>query len=334
VAVTGAAGVARAHDPLRADELARWMDELVPEIRATLPATVDRPSDVWLQRELRFGRSRRALPLEVKGLTLKDSRILLVESDEDLRETLCHELVHHLLDESWEPLPAVIEEGLCERVSEELAAGDPIDFRARRLAIAALYLGAIEGDVVVRGSSRLPGSRVAFPVEFSVPHSGIPPADVLAVRESFRKIRRGRINGFHYAFGYWVVDRILLGGGYARLHALARRAGDAGEDLVPPAWLLREAALPPEPSRWRERVLESLDRRAIAELIHLIGGPLARAIAERLDHGLDPGPIGASDLGAISFSLRGVDARADLQDLPAFRAGVLDELERLGRVER
>ena len=335
VAVASSYGIARASTEKEARQVATWIRELVPEIRAMVPGTVQLQPDVWVQDKIRI-RAFHDVPDDVSGITIGKARILIRSDDEHQRETLCHELAHHLLDASWSTLPTVVEEGLCEKVSEELAAIDATEFRSRRLATALQYFGGIQGTVAVRYRAT-DGTEVHASIPFeSEPDlgGGADPKEALALEGGYTQITSGKIGGFHYAFGYWLVDRIVRRGDYRVLHELARSAGAQGLSLVPVDWVIEAAELGDDTRKWRDELLRRIGPAEVNYIAREISDALADRIADYLDEYLPQQTrIGRSLDGlAVELVIEG-GAYVSAAELVDFRARLLDRLESRGRVE-
>jgi hypothetical protein len=131
-------GVVRAESPHSAQRVASLLDRLAPQVHALLPDTRRKPVEVWVQRQLAIY-SHWDVNSDVPAFTIEGvGRIHLAEAaPRDLSAALGHELVHALLGETWEPLPAVAEEGLADWVQEQLNPELASSLRADHLAKAS-----------------------------------------------------------------------------------------------------------------------------------------------------------------------------------------------------
>lgn len=336
IAVASETGTVRAYEAGSGAALAESMDRLVPEIRAMIPGTKNVPADIWLQRDLRMSRFH-SVPDSVNGLTVGNDRILLRESDERLHETLCHELVHHLLDDSWETLPTVIEEGLCERVSEELASDDPVAFRSRRLATALHGSGKLGGSISIQFAPD-DGLQFVASIPFQTESSsegGMKIIDSLSLRGGYSEISAGNINATHYAIGYWIVDRIVRTDDYRALHRLTQRASSEGLRSVPPGWLLAAAGLSSNEQSWYALILEGFGEREVTEFARTVATQLAISVARYLHRSLRATVRLPPDLGGLDLRLRlaGRHHTIDLLSIDTFRARLARHLASLGRIQ-
>ena len=337
VSVYADVGIARAHDEPSARRVAGWMNELVPAIRGAVPGTIDEEPDVWVQRKLRMDAFRK-IPESVNGIAFSNHRILLRASDTHQRETLCHELVHHLLDEPWETLPTVIEEGLCEKVAEQFASDDPVEFRARRLVAALHAFGGLSGSLSLRVKPRTaPEIMLGMPFQAEPREDrGVSAAESLTLRGGYGDIASGKLNATHYALGYWLVDRIHERSGYGGLHRLAERAFADDLEIIPIEQVLRLANVPRDPEAWRPFLLERFDEDEVLEFTRDVAEALADRVAAAIDERLRPGirlRAGLREVSALLY-LEHRDAPIDLlTTVPEFRRRLSNELERRQRLD-
>lgn len=296
VLVRAQMGLVRADSPSAAENVALLIDQLAPQVHALLPDTRGAPLEVWVQRELGIYRHWDVDP-GVPAFTIEGlCRIHLQESGpRELSAALGHELVHALLGESWETLPAVVEEGLADWVQERLHPDLAASLRADHLAKASAAFGGLDLGVW------LPGPADGEPFlrfTFLAPPPGSaalgPPSEVLA--------RRGGEGGAFwapyqvsvsdprlYGMGYLVAARIVERHGMAALHELCLRAGREGLAQVPSAWLLERADLDDDPRRWHAAVaarfgpmeLAALGRTLVPFLVDLLTGDLRQSVSAR-----------------------------------------------------
>ncbi len=330
-------GTVRANDSATAERLAVWLEELVPRIRALVPGTNELSPDVWLQTRIRL-RPFESVPDNVNGITVGNDRILLRESDRELRETMCHELVHHSLAPEWETLPTIIEEGLCEAVSERIAARDRTRFRVSRLHGALHAFGGFRGELLIaidageRGAIR---ESIPFRARDDQP-AGAPIHDALTLRGGMHDVFAGRLGTRHYAVGYWIVERILQRRGFEGLHDLAVRAVDEDRETIPSDWIYDAAALPPDSTTWSRLLVERLTFAEVTELARTLASSIAERTAIYLDRNLPADYRLTPDLSEIEISLRLVDVshHIDLLAISEFRKVLAEQLESFERIER
>jgi len=337
VSVYADVGIARAHDEPSARRVAAWMNELVPAIRGAVPGTIDDEPDVWVQRRLRMDTFRR-IPESVNGIAFSNHRILLRESDTHQRETLCHELVHHLLDEPWDTLPTVIEEGLCEKVAEQFGADDPVEFRARRLVAALHAFGGLSGSLSLHvRPGAAPEIVLGMPFQAEPREErGVTPAEALRLRGGYGDIASGKLNATHYALGYWLVDRIHERSGYGALYRLSERATSDGLEVVPIEPILDLAGVPADPESWRPYVLESFDGDEVLEFTRDVAPALAERVAIAIDERLRTGSRLRAGLAEVSVLLYLEHREAPLDllaEVPEFGRRLSNELERRRRLD-
>lgn len=335
VALRTEIGTVRAGDTKTAERLAVWLEELVPRIRALVPGTNEMSPDVWLQSRIRL-RPFDDIPDNVNGITVGTDRILLRASDRELRETMCHELVHHSLAPEWETLPTIIEEGLCEAVSERIASRDRTRFRVGRLHSALHAFGGFQGKLVVSIDTGTLGhvrDSIPFRAHDDQP-PGVPIHEAFALQGGMHDVFAGRLGTRHYAVGYWIVERILQRRGFEGLHALAMRAVDEKRGSIPAEWIYDAAALPPESSAWARLIVERLTHAELRELARSIAPSIAERTAMYLDRNLPADYRLSPELAEVEIKLhlRYASHRIDLLALPEFREVLTEQLNTLERL--
>lgn len=315
-------GLARADTADEARQLAELLAELGPAVRQTLPDSLDRPTEVWLED---FGRYR-ALDGRpgVVGLTSLSAGHIRIRADRlglDADFVLVHELVHALLGPSWEPLPAVVTEGLCDAVAARLAPEAATRVRAVRRLDAAFAWPRLGFEL--RYFEPADGTRPAL----RLPLGELPALDPLAALEL-----PGR--GLHlsqerddlpalYGYGLVVVERILARHGVERLHALCLRATADGLEQVPAAWLLEAAELDADPATWQAALLEGLDEQGLRAQVRYVAAPLADWLVARFRERfpeLDAAEFLARCLPSVGWS--GSPERVALTTVPEFPASL------------
>jgi hypothetical protein len=258
IAVGTPYGVVHAESRHKATEVAELLVDLCPRVRATLPGTIDRPIDVWVQRVLRDD-ANGARGAGVKGFTLlsgefRAKRIHLLE-DGELSWYLSHELVHASLDSSWHTLPGLLEEGLGDVVAEALNREHAERIRAHRLFTSSSFF---QGVIFQLAYQRLEDRAwVESPVRLEVLGEGtdIDVTELVGLsRHDLRKRFREVPEPF-YGLAYLIVSRIVERRGFDGLHELCTRAHAAGLDVVPPKHLLAAAEL--DPARFTPEQLAS-----------------------------------------------------------------------------
>jgi hypothetical protein len=241
-------GVVRAEQRDDAERFGDLVATLQPEIKALLPDTPDRSTEVWVQKQLASRRGQR-VPLNVKGFTLisedhSRGRIHLREDVDHPEWFLAHELVHALLGETWKTLPAVLEEGLADVVAAELRPELAPRIRALRAIEASLYLGRLKLVISHSGIGYRAGNG---PLEIWFHYDE--PRDTLAIQDAltpdtyaFRE-RFGDMDDALYGVGFLIVQRLRDRIGYEGLHELCLRAASEGREAIDPAEQLRLAGL-------------------------------------------------------------------------------------------
>lgn len=276
-------GDVRADSQLIADRVADMVDELHPKVLETLPESVERSLDVWVQETPTLYRFTSSAYEEADGFWAETpSRIHLRRDADDLRRTLAHELTHAALGPSWHVLPGTIEEGLCDLVSVELCPEGASLMRAGRLSAAAFALGGLELELeleVPRRDGSLPGlSYIARILLQSNTTEGIRPLDVFDVRAGLSSTKMHSTDKkAYYGLSYVVVDRIVSRRGIAGLHALCLRARELSLEEVPTSWLVEAAGLDEDPESWRRAIREALGADELHDLVRMYPGFVVEA---------------------------------------------------------
>ena len=317
-------GVVRADTVEQARELAERLEDLRPRVVALLPDAVDRSTEVWLDSGLRG--SELAADQSVAALTnLSAGRIQLRgdASGIDLDFLLAHELVHALMGQSWDPLPAVMKEGLCDSLAARLVPRSAPLARALRMFAArfafgdqALDLALTEPDFGGRWGTRI---DIASP---GVLRRG--PLDALALQG-----RGIRLHGDTededalYGYGLLVVERAIERIGIEGLNALCLEARDAGSDVVPPDWLLWAAGLDTEPGTWERALAEAFGPAELDALTGHLADGLADAIVSNCRYRFpDFDAAGFRSAAAPTLGLHGGDLEVGLDQLPGLAAAI------------
>lgn len=294
--VRTAQGEVRAPDPELAREAARHVERTRAELARRLPGLRDISTDVWVQRKAYAGAmlwfragSLHAFTLESSALPHPRIHVPVATYE----SSITHELVHALLGPDWNTLPAVVEEGLCDLMSVELA-GDT----QRRLN---LLLSATLADELATQVGR----------------EAVRPERLLEARESLDLHQDGSdFAAYAYGMGYVLVSRIAERYGLTYLHQLALRAREEGLERIPAGWLLPAAELratrPIE-----ETIAEELDAAFFDHLAR--SGELRRMIEGFKREGtVDAGSLDTIVLtyAAEGYPSRGIRRR--LVDLPGW----------------
>ncbi|MEM7234562.1 MAG: hypothetical protein AAF517_20455, partial [Planctomycetota bacterium] len=257
-----------------------------------------------------------------------------------IEQTLCHEMVHAMLDESWDSLPVVVEEGLCEVFSMQEVPSCSQAAWSRLLLGAAGYLSEAEG-VKLRGELRFEYRArrnhkfervMAYTYEPEYVGS-LPPEEALRQGSEQRRADPtpdATINAYHYGFGAWLVQRIVDRAGYEGLRQLSIDAAASGETLATPSSVLAAARVG-GPSTWRSQVLAAMDVEVLATL--LLTAPNADAVlngfADWLLGHCGPGATDEEILtrGAIEYRFEGAPKPRSLLESPRFRDRMARALE-------
>jgi len=271
-------GTARAATASEARELALLLADLVPRVRDLLPDSRGELTEVWLDDFASLGDRP-----EVVGLAAPDEGRIRIRADRlghDADFVLVHELVHALLGSSWDPLPAVMKEGLCDALSCLLVPEMASKVRAIRLFDAAtaypdarLELAFFEPLLHQREAIdvALAARRAPSPFEvLTLAGRGIHLHDDVADQSVL------------YGYGLVVTERIIRRIGLGGLNALCRQAGDMGLETVPLDWLLDAAELSNDPAAWHQAVVEEITDDELAAQVAFLAPQLASHLVSLL----------------------------------------------------
>lgn len=281
-------GEVRAETPEVAERFARLLSDVRPKIAERVPGLSRGEVEVWVG-DLR---SELELPSWVSGATLSlprrdHPRRAYVFDQEDGAGTLAHELVHALLDETWDALPQVVEEGLCGAVADAVTHST---VEARRVhSLRSLRAGLVltlsfaaprRGELTVQARLPilLPGGKPRertlaelFALDSQALYRGSPEDAELA-----------------YAVGFLVVDELFRRQGVGGLRDLCVRARGEGRKTIPAAWVLAACGAPDEgrasePLLWAwidDLALARSDTRRLAGFLEGSRDELAPALAQ------------------------------------------------------
>jgi len=283
-----------------ADHVA-WTRE---QLHERLPGLEDIPADVWVQEKAYAGallwmRTGSLHAFIIESGDLPNPRIHVPVAT--WQSSVVHELVHALLGPDWDTLPAVVEEGLCDAMSIELAK----DSKRRLNLMLAATLGPDLADEL--GSQQVGMEQLLEHDESLDLHDdGV---DFAA---------------YAYGLGYVLVSRIEARHGLGHLHLLALRARQDGLRRIPASWLLEAADIDPHQSLLR-RIEPELDEAFFAYLAE--SGELRRMIDQcRADGSLDARGL---ESVIVTYSAEGRDGalRRKLVELPGWRAWARENRE-------
>ncbi|MCB9898757.1 MAG: hypothetical protein H6825_12200 [Planctomycetes bacterium] len=315
-------GTARAAQAGDAERLALMLLDLGPRVRALLPDTLDRPTEVWLD-DFAGDVDLDERPGLVGFTTLGQGRIR-IRADRlglDADFVLAHELVHALLGESWAPLPAILKEGLCDTLAARLSPEAGARVRGVRLLSAGhgwagmqVEISTFEPGLRTRRAEELPFQDADAPPPFDalgVAGAGIHLHDPLEHQDAY------------YGYGMLVVERIVDRVGFSGLHELCLAAASLGEDSVPPEWLLATAELDHDPRTWRDAILERQGLPELTAVVEQLAEPLAQWVASAYRHrfpGRDASDFLEQALPTLGW--RGGRVKAALATAPGFRSAL------------
>lgn len=337
-AATETATVSTSHGAVTAavEGQARWVaDELVrmhDAVRVLLPGSRDVAVDVQLV-DFEDDPALRDRP-GVVGLAAPDAQRIRLRAGLDrdrLRYALAHELVHALLGPDWDPLPAIVKEGLCDVVAIELVPEAAAYIRARRLFDASLAFG---GDMALEVLYFEPtaGRRAQLVIplgdtsDAETPHRTPLQALALAGRGMHLSDRLADGDAL-YGYGFVIVERIVRAeGDYEVLGDMARTASEVGHDVVPAEWLLAAADLGVDRRSWSLALRDAVSAPELVQQFDYAEEPLTAVLVSDLR-------LRFPDFTGPEFLERALptigwahdDVRLPLGEVPALRASVLDE---------
>lgn len=219
-------GVATGPAAEDAERLARIVDRALPLLER-YPGFEPRPLRIHMVEEL--GRRWAGLTVFTDA---GDSYVLIEKSTSHLDSIVAHELVHFYFRDSNRRFPQLVQEGICEELSQRVF--DNEGARNVRCVSAALsYLRRYTLDVDLSEPSAILGFY----------YLDVPDIDTalrLDAREYLAADDRA-IDAF-YGLGWMIVANV----GYERLYDLAERLGAEGDGSVPPDTILAAAELDPD----------------------------------------------------------------------------------------
>jgi len=281
--------IVRAPDEQLARELIEEVEELRDALSERIPGLLPGGVEIWLQDELVSQRYRPRDSDTTRAFTVQPwlngvPEIHVVE--DSWHELLPHELVHAWLGPDWDPLPAVLEEGLCDLMTEEL--GPYPGLAAIRLPPAVARHQVLvrflwderdaQGAPLAREISQLRAGTERY-TEVITPEQALSLDSV----SSLGSERDPDVTTQLYGHGYVLARCIVERQGVAGLHALCERARRKGLKRVPAEWVMQAAADGDYPAR-----LEREYQRATLEQLRLVGDleswlRQARSTAPQLD---------------------------------------------------
>jgi len=327
VAVPTPWGTVRADSETEARDLADLLLELRPRVAALLPDASDRTTEIWLDAALRgSGLTEQSGVAALTNLGAGRIQISGASAGIGVDFLLAHELVHALMGRSWDPLPAVMKEGLCDAIACQLVPTEAPRARALRYFAARFAFGDQELSVAFTEPSfgRRFGARVL------VTGAGIQrrsPLTALGVRG----------HGVHladdlededvlYGYGLLLVERTVARIGFDGLHALCLQAAAEGREVVPNDWLLWAADLDESDASWRRALADGLRGPELLALTSQLDEGLADALVSSLRYRF-PDSSGAEFLerSNTSIGLRGGETEVPLRALPPLADAVRRE---------
>ncbi len=333
-AIEGRRGTVRAESRFRASQVSAMADALVPRVRGLLPGTRDCKVEVWVVDELttNIGTS---YPQHVAAVSdHANSRVMVRNDDDRLELHLAHELVHVLLDESWDALPGVIEEGICDLVAAILVEDGGREHHVRRLLEAAAFCGGL--DAVVELDRPTPASsaherRMSARVRLSIDAPPELPIDrALALDDAGVFERATGDDGTQvYGLGYLVTACIVSRAGFEGLHDACVASSKSGRPMVPSSALLALSGLENDPTRLRAAIGAMMPEDDLPQFAVLLADQFAEAVVE-LGHE-DWGDVPPSEFlqrARPTFRMRPGSAPYSLRRARGFDGAVLRRWQR------
>ncbi len=324
----GRLGVVRADTRSRAAEVSALADSLVPRVRALLPGTRECRVEVWVVDDLTSSAGI-SYPQHVAAVSDHAScRVMVRENDDRLELHLAHELVHVLLDDSWNPLPGILEEGVCDLSAALLVDDGGQDHHVRRLLEAAAFCGGLDAMVEIEGDGSLRsfgdrriGAHVRLLID-SAPE--LPLTRALELDDAGVFERATGDDGTQvYGLGYLVTACIVARGGFAALHDACVVNEKEGRRMIPSDRLLALSGLADDPANLRRAIGALIPEADLPQLGRLLCDQFAEAVVEL-------GRDGWRDVDANeflqrsrpTFRMRPGSAPYSLRRLPGFDAAV------------
>lgn len=230
----------RADSVEQARSVGALADRRTTWIREVCPATREARPQVWIVDEIS---PFRGFPMakETTGLHFDFLWIdrLYVRQD-DLDGALTHELGHFLLGSAWDPLPPLLEEGLCDWL--RIHVPDAVaDHRREHLEVMAVLALGGELDLWTTREEEGLARRGRAALDF---HTSLPDLEAVSGHSSM-----GLLFGRHdqrlaaHALGFVLMERLVDHVGLDGVLALCARAKDEHRGQVPLAWVYEAAEL-------------------------------------------------------------------------------------------
>lgn len=272
VCVKGDGVVIGADDRAAAQAVLPRVERRVAEVRALLPATDDDRVVFRLADSVPGGFSSE-MDLEGAYFSPLDWAFVATEGLND--HTIAHEAVHALLGPRWDPLPLMLEEGLCDVVAARLT-DDDVDHEVNHAAALWQLLPSFRGRLVDAATGE------------TIVHVSSTPTSDQTVEQLYAAdmldlwfMDRGRFV-MAYVAGAFLVERIVDRHGYEGLLALCDDAALRGDRHVALDAALARAELTRSWDDWRVPALEAIDERVARAL----ADTTLAAIAPTLDDAL------------------------------------------------
>jgi len=240
-------GKVHAESQASAEGVAEMLMALAPQVQEMLPGAQERAIDVWVQKKLQVYLHQER-PESVRGFTLLseafEARRIHLQKDEQSPWYLSHELVHALVDESWRPLPGILEEGVADVIAARLNPLQSTHIRAHRLLNASAFTDGLLVDLLFLEKHPLTLRTDQHRMRSMVLRFGksVPKDVALSLLNTPREDLHSNWSALpesFYGFAWLLVDRI----GVERLHELCLAATSQGLAIIPSTWILAAANL-------------------------------------------------------------------------------------------
>lgn len=301
--------------------------DLVPRVQDLLPDSRGRLNEIWLDDFARLGDRP-----DVVGLAAPDEGRIRIRADRlghDADFVLVHELVHALLGSSWDPLPAVMKEGLCDALSCRLVPESASTVRAIRLFDAATT--SPDSRLELAFYEPLLHEREVIDITLAA-RRGTAPHQALTLPGRGIHLRdEQQDQGALYGIGLVVTERALSHVGLAGLHALCLRAGGMGLETVPLGWLLDAAELSRDPADWHREVVQDISDEDLAAQVAFLAPQLSNHLVSLLRQrfpDLDSEGFLAGALPTLGW--REGEKRVALGTVPSLREALRDSWDEAG----
>lgn len=253
-----------ARDPDQARRLARLANAMAPLLRAELVDVRDEKMRVRVLDTMpraTFG-----------GITFHREHprwVALARDAEHLEHTLGHEAVHFWLGDTWNTLPPIVEEGLCDMLAESMVGRPIVAERARKLVLLHTWNeGALRmplSDVLASSGPRELRDQITITVSWSELARELPTVEEALAGEAILPDDEDEAALRHWqaSVGEVLARRI----GVDALRDLCERARRQRLERVPAHWILAAAGLRADDKEGWRRAFAVLDGEDVRRCI-------------------------------------------------------------------